>query len=131
ALLQRVAGEGNLRDLLTSIEPVAPGYHHLKNAYVRYAEIEAKGGWPQMAYGDTFVFNKKDDRVEKLRKRLAASGDLSSRKAKGKKYDTAVRDAVMKFQARNGLAPTGVVDSTTVDLLNIPVAERLREMQLN
>jgi murein L,D-transpeptidase YcbB/YkuD len=130
-LLLRAAGEGNLRDLLTSVEPPNPGYIHLKNAYARYLEVAAHGGWGEVAYGDSFVMNKKDPRVLALRKRLAASGDLSKDKVKGNKFDASLRDAVGRFQARHGLSPTGVVDSNTVDVLNVPVAERLREMQLN
>jgi murein L,D-transpeptidase YcbB/YkuD len=56
---------------------------------------------------------------------------LNARKAKGKKFDDSVRDALRRFQARHGIAVTGGVDSETVDLLNVPVEERLREMQLN
>jgi murein L,D-transpeptidase YcbB/YkuD len=130
-LLLRAAGEGNLRDLLSSVEPQNPGYLHLKNAYARYLEVAAHGGWGEVAYGDTFVWNKKDDRVPTLRKRLIASADLSKDRAKSNKYDASLRDAVARFQARHGLPATGMVDSTTVDVLNVPVSERLREMQLN
>ena len=130
-LLLRTAGEGNLRDLLSSVEPQNPGYLHLKNAYARYREVAAHGGWGEVAYGDTFVWNRKDARIPALRKRLAASGDLAKDKAKGNKYDASLRDAVSRFQARHGLPITGMVDSNTVEVLNVPVIERLREMQLN
>jgi len=131
SLLLRAVGEGNLRDLLTSAEPQNPGYVHLKNAYARYREVAAHGGWGEVAYGDSFAWNKKDARIPPLRKRLAASGDLPKDKTKSNKYDTSLRDAVARFQARHGLPVTGIVDSNTVDLLNVPVTERLREMQLN
>ncbi|HEV8479278.1 MAG TPA: L,D-transpeptidase family protein [Candidatus Eisenbacteria bacterium] len=130
-LLVRAASEGNLHDLLSAVEPQSPGYQHLKNAYARYLEVAAKGGWGQVAYGDTFLWNRKDDRIPALRKRLVASGDLAQGKLKGNKYDTALRDAVARFQARHGMPVTGMVDSNTVDVLNVPVTERLREMQLN
>lgn len=130
-LLVRAASEGNLHDLLSGVEPQSPGYQHLKNAYARYLEVAAKGGWGQVAYGDTFLWNRKDDRIPALRKRLVASGDLAQGKLKGNKYDTALRDAVARFQARHGMPVTGMVDSNTVDMLNVPVTERLREMQLN
>jgi murein L,D-transpeptidase YcbB/YkuD len=131
ALLLQAAGEGNLRDLLTSVEPQSPGYVHLKNAYARYLEVAAHGGWGEVGYGDSLVWNRKDPRVIPLRKRLAASGDLSKDRVKSNRYDSFLRDAVARFQARNGLPATGVVDSNTVEVLNVPVTERLREMQLN
>ncbi|HKA25066.1 MAG TPA: L,D-transpeptidase family protein [Candidatus Eisenbacteria bacterium] len=130
-LLTRAAGEGNVRDLLSGIEPQSPGYVHLKNAYARYLEVAAHGGWGEVAYGDSFAWNKKDARVAALRKRLVASSDLAKSKAGGTKYDASVRDAVRRFQARHGLPATGQVDSNTVDVLNVPVTERLREIQLN
>jgi len=90
-----------------------------KAAITRYEEILANGGFlaipeVELEPGAT------DPTVATLRKRLAASGDLADADSSypdyfGSELDTAVK----RFQASNGLAPTGIVDKRTVAALNI------------
>ena len=53
------------------------------------------------------------------------SGDLGSRAA-ARSFDFYVDKAVKRYQASNGLAPTGIVDKRTIAALNIPAASRLQ-----
>ena len=39
--------------------------------------------------------------------------------------------AVKRYQASNGLAPTGIVDKRTIAALNIPAASRLKQLKTN
>jgi len=70
--------------------------------------------------------------VRNLRARLQASGDLTEGDAgKNPVYDKAVADAVRRFQKRHGLAETGSVNAATAAALNVPVAKRIRQVELN
>ncbi len=101
-------------------------------AIKRYTEIVDRGGWPvlpdttlqPMSIGPT---------VDLLRRRLVASGDLKGgdEGVFGGGYDQAVERAVKRFQASNGLTPTGIVDKRTVAALNVPAAVRLRQLKAN
>jgi murein L,D-transpeptidase YcbB/YkuD len=69
--------------------------------------------------------------VRLLRARLASSGDASAERAADPTlYDPGLARAVQAFQRRHGLHPDGVVGGATRDALNVPVGERLAQLQL-
>ncbi len=95
----------------------------------RYGEIAAAGGWealPDVALrrGATHAA------VLLLRKRLLLSGDLEQ-PGNGQNFDYYVEKAVRRYQASNGLAPTGVLDRHTILALNVPATERLQQLKIN
>ena len=101
-----------------------------KAAIARYADIVSNGGWPvvpdtQMQTGSN------GPAVEALRTRLTLSGDLKEQSNFRGHFDGFVEKAVKRFQASNGLSPTGIVDKRTVVALNIPAASRLKQLQAN
>ncbi len=105
----------------------------LEAAIGRYTQIAQKGGWPQIAGSRMIRPGDDDDRVPLVRKRLAATGDLT-RGPSG--YDTFSFDgelevAVRRFQERHGLRPTGRVDRPTLAALNVPVHARIAQLKLN
>jgi L,D-transpeptidase YcbB len=63
-----------------------------------------------------------------LRRRLLISGDLAADQASGA-FDEVVAEAVMRFQARHGLAPTGTVTPRTLAALNVPVQKRIKQLE--
>ncbi len=75
-------------------------------------------------------------RVAALRARLNASGDLTAPSpAPGTPtldgYDDTVAAAVSHFQRRHGLEPTGKAGDDTLAELNVPIADRIRQMEVN
>lgn len=98
-----------------------------KEAIKRYEEIVKAGGWEtvpnvKMFYGETHFA------VAVLKRRLAASGDLKD--DDGNEVFTAdLEAAVKRFQATNGLTPTGIVDERTAVALNVPAEARLRQLR--
>ncbi len=102
-----------------------------KAAIVRYTEIVAKGGWQplpeqQLEAGD------KGPLVVQLRERLTLSGDLKDGPGSfsaPEHFDTGLEKAVKRFQASNGLTPTGIVDKRTVAALNVPADARLKQLK--
>ena len=46
-------------------------------------------------------------------------------------YDNALVAAVLRFQRRHGLEPDGVVGPKTLAALNVPLADRIRQVELN
>ncbi len=69
--------------------------------------------------------------VLQLRRRLEASGDLQADGGYPEVYDSYVENAVKKAQRRHGIPPTGILDKTTIDALNVPAAARLRQLRAN
>jgi murein L,D-transpeptidase YcbB/YkuD len=67
-----------------------------------------------------------------LRRRLAASGDLTgSRQGGSEVFDSTLMNAVRRFQKRHGLETTGIVDSVTIVALNVPAEIRQEQIRAN
>jgi murein L,D-transpeptidase YcbB/YkuD len=66
-----------------------------------------------------------------LRQRLLLSGDLKEGSSYPDNFDYYLERAVKRFQASNGLSPTGVVDQRTIAALNVPASDRLRQLRTN
>jgi murein L,D-transpeptidase YcbB/YkuD len=103
----------------------------MKAAITRYEEILAAGGFlaipeVELEPGAT------DPAIATLRKRLFASGDLTDASSSYPDYyGNDLATAVKRFQASNGLAPTGVIDKRTVGALNVPASVRLAQLKVN
>jgi murein L,D-transpeptidase YcbB/YkuD len=104
----------------------------MKTAIQRYSGIVEKGGWPFVPDG-TLQAGSSGRAVEILRQRLAASGDLRGDEDSvfGYGFDQTLERAVKRFQASNGLTPTGIVDKRTIAAINIPAAVRLQQLKTN
>ncbi|MGE0698937.1 MAG: murein L,D-transpeptidase, partial [Hyphomicrobiaceae bacterium] len=105
----------------------------MKAAIQRYTEIVDRGGWPTLPDA-TLQPGSGGRAVELLRQRLVLSGDLKGGEDGffgGSGYDNVVEKAVKRFQASNGLTPTGLVDKRTVAALNVPAAVRLKQLKTN
>jgi L,D-transpeptidase YcbB len=102
----------------------------MKAAIGRYAGIVERGGWKpvpdvQLEAGMT------DPAVAILHDRLLLSGELRAPSGYPNHFGNDLEKAVRRFQATNGLTPTGVVDQRTIAALNVPAAVRLRQLKTN
>lgn len=103
----------------------------MDDAIARYRQLAAAGGWRPIPQGETLQLGNRDPRVAVLRERLMASGDLFQSRGNADAFDSYVQHAVARFQHRNGLRPTGLVDERTLSALNVTVQARLSQLELN
>ncbi len=101
-----------------------------KGAIAHYEEVVKNGGFVAVPEGEmepglTHVA------VNLLRQRLKASGELREDTSYPNYFGTELEKAVKRFQASNGLAPTGVVDKRTIAALNVPADVRLKQLREN
>ena len=102
----------------------------MKAAIKRYADIAEHGGWE--ALPETVLSpGMNNPAVAILKRRLLSSGDLKETSGFEGHYDFYTEKAVKRYQASNGLTPTGIVDKRTVAALNVPAAARLRQLRTN
>jgi murein L,D-transpeptidase YcbB/YkuD len=123
----------NISETLQSLTPGHRDYINLKKALAEYRQLEAMGGWGS--------FNTSLPKLEKgmrhpdvslLRKRLAGTpGNSQFNPEDEDLFDQALQDQVIRFQQRNGLEADGVVGKSTVQVLNIPVKERIETIEAN
>lgn len=104
----------------------------LQQALLKYRAMESEGGWPSVPEGAPLKEGDQGERVALLRKRLLVTGDISIQGTGNENaFDTELRNAVIKFQKRHGLKEDGVVGPETFTHLNVPVDERIRQMEIN
>jgi murein L,D-transpeptidase YcbB/YkuD len=100
----------------------------IKDAALSYSDLAVRGGWPTIPADAKFAAGVAGPNDDLLRKRLIVSGDLAADKASGA-FDQDVADAVKRFQARHGLAPTGTMTPRTIAAMNVSVHKRIRQLE--
>jgi L,D-transpeptidase YcbB len=104
-------------------------YQRIKAALLSYAAIQVRGGWPALPADAKLAPGTSGPDVALLRRRLVISDDLAPEQEQGDTYDAAVTEAVKRFQLRHGLDATGSVNAHTLRALNVPVAERIKQLE--
>ena len=115
---------------LSAFESRNPHYIALKKMLVLYRAMADSGDWPVLATGGNIVPGDSDPRVVSIRKLLLMTGDHEG-SGGGMAYDPATVAAMKRFQVRHGLEAKGLIGKQTVLALNVPPAERARQIMLN
>ena len=104
----------------------------MAQAIKRYEGIVAKGGFPVIPDDQQMAPGLFAPVIAKVKQRLALSGDhVDDDSLVSENFDYGLEKAVKRFQASNGLSPTGVIDKRTIAALNVPAASRLRQLKVN
>jgi murein L,D-transpeptidase YcbB/YkuD len=130
-ILRDALGQGSLDAAVARAEPRVPLYDRVKELLARYREL-AKQPQPHLPLpagkvrpGETYKG------AQQLYAQLVLLGDLSDEGAPAAAgYDDTLAEGVKRFQARNGLLDSGDLDGATVAALNVPLAERVHELEL-
>ena len=130
--LRSALDSGRVSSALSDLKPPHSGYRSLRRALSRYHQLAESGGWPAVPAGPSLRIGDRNMRVPLLRQRLIRSGDLDGDVAADQLlFDDALETAVVGFQWRHGLDPDGIVGRKTLAALNVSVATRLRQIELN
>ncbi|MGH6908154.1 MAG: L,D-transpeptidase family protein, partial [Aestuariivirga sp.] len=116
---------------LTSFESRNPHYKALKRMLALYRAMAEAGGWPAIPQGTNINPGGTDARLPQIRFLLALAGDYGGAASASNLYDAALVAAVKRFQTRSGLEAKGVIGKQTLIAMNIPPAERARQIMLN
>ncbi len=119
-----------LPQLIDILRPSQQTYAAFKRALEKYRQIEAQGGWPQVAAGPTLKPGMNSERVDELRQRLLATGELQDQTA-STHFDTSLEEAVKRFQQRHGISTDGIVGPGTLATMNVTVAARIDQIRVN
>jgi murein L,D-transpeptidase YcbB/YkuD len=114
-----------------ALQPTHSLYTGLKRELARY-RATAETPQPAIAAGPTLRPGDSDARIPQLRARLIASGDLDqTASSESHDYDSTLETAVRSFQERMGLEGDGVIGAGTIAELNVPIADRIRQLRVN
>ena len=121
-----------IADYVRTLEPQTPEYQRLKGALATYRDIAKKGGFPVIPKGAALKPGMQDKRVPLIRQYLLLTGDLPAGADQASEtYDPDLLAAVKWFQFRHGLTDDGILAQTTFEAMGVPVASRIRQIELN
>ncbi len=130
--LMTILGERKSKYGYAGFQPLHKEYGRLRAALAKYRAIESRGGWGSIPAGTKLKEGQTSDAVPALRKRLAAAGLIGAGSADTSKvYGPDLVAAVKRFQQSLGFTPDGAVGPGTIQELNVPVQERIRQIVLN
>ena len=155
AIVRGIEGS-NMKEALAEMAPQGEGYLALKDAYARYRKIAASGGWPAISSASgAGLVEAIAARVnpEIIRSDSSASGARGNDSLatpvptpapvakKGAPKGAAAAAAasagaglarlLAQFQEHHGLDRTGRLDKATLAELNVPAAERVKQIAAN
>ena len=135
ASLESLASAADAHAVIAAIEP--PFYHYrlLKDALARYRRIADGPPLPRLPplQGHSVRPGENYAGAPALRETLIAIGDLDAGAAiasAGQTLDPALVQAITRFESRVQLDPDGVLGKAVIRELNVPVAQRIRQIEL-
>ena len=130
---ERLLPASDLPAVIDSLEPQFKGYRRTQEALVRYVDLAGQDKYEQLPAspkpidpGQTYAG------VPRLARFLRLVGDLSPNAtppADSQTYDAALVEAIKHFQRRHGLKDDGRLGADTLKQLNVPLSDRVRQLQ--
>jgi L,D-transpeptidase YcbB len=134
AVLREAVESKDVGKTLDGLLPRSSQYAALREALARYRAIADKGGWAVTLPARLPLRpGQRGPDVATVRARLLAEGDLrgSVPAVKVEIFDDTLAAALKRYQLRHGLETSGNLDKPTLAALNVPVRERIRQIELN
>jgi murein L,D-transpeptidase YcbB/YkuD len=136
ALVQSAAAEHRMSEAVAVLRPQLAQYRALRTTLTKYRSLARDVDSLPMAvpaFARVVHPGEAYPGIEALQRRLMALGDLpaGSVAATGSTVDHgALVDGVKRFQRRHGLAPDGIIGRSTHVALRVPIATRVRQIEL-
>jgi murein L,D-transpeptidase YcbB/YkuD len=108
-------------------------YYRLKEALVKYRDIEKKGGWQPIAFSPKMKSLKPGDSspvIAQIRTRLFVTGDIKNDN-KSATYDGELANAVVKYNQRTGSSEDNIITTKVIEEMNIPAIRRIKTIMVN
>ncbi len=119
----------HIRYSLELLLPLHEGYQQLVQALRTYRNAK----WEPIEIPPNILLQRgaKAPIVKQVRKRLKATGDLRPGAPMTEDFDRELESAIARFQKRNGILVDGFIRPRMLNVLNVPVEERIKQIQAN
>lgn len=104
-----------------------PEYQKLKTELYRLRQEQASGGWATVSKGPKLKIGMSGDRIKELRQSLMQQG-YEVGDTQDPHFDEALETSVKQYQENHGMEPDGVVGTETIDVINIPIDQRIKHV---
>jgi L,D-transpeptidase YcbB len=135
ALVQSAVAEHRVAEAVADLMPPLAQYRALRTTLTKYRSIAREVDSAAMAlpaFARVVRPGEAYPGIDALLRRLMALGDLpaGTEPSTATVYRGALVDGVKRFQRRHGLAPDGIIGRSTHAALRIPIASRVRQIEL-
>jgi murein L,D-transpeptidase YcbB/YkuD len=130
---EKVLRANNVSELFNAIEPQYTGYKRTEAALQTYLALASQNlGGPLPGIQKNLAIGDSYSGIEQLALHLRLRGDLPESAVVDTTagvYDEQLAKAVKHFQSRHGLAADGVLGPETLRQLNIPLSDRVLQLE--
>jgi L,D-transpeptidase YcbB len=133
-LRERLVSSPEVEAALATVEPPFDGYRRTEKALKLYLQLAQRDDGQQLPMPKRSVgIGDEYSGMQRLQRLLCLLGDLQ-RDVCGMEvsdvYTNPMADSVKHFQSRHGLEPDGRLDQGTIRELNVPLRQRVLQLQL-
>jgi len=134
-LIHEAMEQDTIAQLPVAVEPKLKQYQRLKQALLLYRKLAAEAPIVELTADKPIHPGNKLPKNNNLYKLLTALGDLPKENAdntanKSTLYTGKIIAGIKKFQQRHGLSADGVIGKETLAALNVPLKQRVRQIEL-
>lgn len=143
-LLSRIKNNESVDLILNALKPKNNNYEKLKQWLKKLTGLP-QISWDPLALKPAIKFNMSDSRVPLIREKLLFWGDFASvdpfqivdselvdaEIVNTETYDSALFEAIKKFQIRHGLDTDGIIGKQTLEALNLTVDDHIKKITVN
>lgn len=133
-LVNDALDQNTVDKLAGQLAPEVPEYQALRAALQQYRAVALEGGWQSLPVEGTDKKRAKRAAPPSsplLATNLARLGDLNVADNEQEVSNAMLKDALRNFQLRHGLEASGVLDEKTIRAMNVPVEQRISQIEIN
>jgi murein L,D-transpeptidase YcbB/YkuD len=127
--LNRALRTGRMDRFLADLPPPLAEYRGLIQALAIYRAQQSRGGWVKVPAGSEVSLDGNTSQSHALIARLSQEDALLAQNPTPSADE--VRNAVMRFQSRNGIRDDGRAGGRTLAALNVPISARITQIVSN
>ena len=134
-LINSNASQNSIAQLPDLVEPKLKQYQKLKQVLAKYQAIAKNAATLNLVVTAPVKPGENLPDAKALERFLVSVGDLSkdennASNKEANSYTHKLASGVKKFQSRHGIDPNGVLSKSTVEAINVPISQRVTQIEL-
>ena len=127
-----LAGAQTVDEVFDSIAPTHNDYVELQRALGNLLHEKSTNlSRTRVPAGDTLIVGTEHESVRAAKLRLLETGDFTGSSGVDYSFDELFKEAVVKFQTRHHISPTGEIDEKTVEAMNRSVDQDITQVAVS
>ncbi|HET6243002.1 MAG: L,D-transpeptidase family protein [Bacteroidetes bacterium] len=132
-LLIQVIQKNDINAAIAKVYPKIKQYNQLRELLKFYYSLSNNTNWRKLQPGITLSLDSVSADVIILRQNLLQTKDLQENKNNVQQstlFDAELKKAVVSYQVRHGLEPSGIVDEEFIEIMNTPLSNWIALIEL-